>query len=379
MEAWELIEDYLPLEIRTPRGGGGKGGKGKGGKGKSDKGKSGSGSSSSSGSSSGSSGGSSSKSGSGSSSKSSGGGTTVVVVGSGTGYHHHGGGGYIGNLPTWAVVLIIWASLIVTLFLCALLYYILKERKRSKQEGQSPRIKHALWKATKAALLIWLATKIWKSCCARGRHKKGGAKAGTYAKIDEDSQQGGGDIWYGSSTTPAVTDSATAYGAGGKGSASPAEGRYEPFSYQGASCVHAAPPGPDMGPPPVSSTSSPPPDSGTTTATTPPTTATAGSYPTEPATSTAGGGEAQSYYASMGISDAYAPSISSTYEPSVLSSAPTPSPAYQAAYHPPVSPEPPSAAYPPPPMSPPAAQYPAYPAQATYVPYTSPGPRYGGS
>lgn len=135
MESWRLIEEYLPLEIRSPRGGGGKSGSKSGGKSGGKSGSSGSSSSSSSGGkgnsgsgSSSSSGGSSSKSGSGSSSSS--GGTTVVVVGGGSTYNNYhgggGGGGYIGSLPTWAVVLIIWVSVILTLFLCALLYYCLK-------------------------------------------------------------------------------------------------------------------------------------------------------------------------------------------------------------------------------------------------------------
>ncbi|OIW31184.1 hypothetical protein CONLIGDRAFT_304832 [Coniochaeta ligniaria NRRL 30616] len=356
MDSLRLIEEYFPLETRSPRGGGGKsGGSSKSSGSKGGKGKSGSGSSSS--------GGSSSKSGSGSSS--SGGGTTVVVVGGGSSYNnYHGGSGYIGSLPTWAVVLIIWASLILTLFLCALLYYCLKERKRSKKEGHSPRIKHALWNAVKVAFFIWLAIKIWKCCCGRSRHKKNGTKSGTYAKIDEDGQQGGG-AWYGASTTPAVTDTPTAYGAGGAGYA-PAESKYEPMGYTGASIapsplnspVPAIAGIPAVAPSTFGALASPPPYSSSTTAT-----ATTSTSPH--ATTTSTGGEAQSYYASMGMSAAYAPSISSTYEPSVLSSAPTPVPAYQAAYHPPVSPV--------------TTEYPAYPPQATYVPHTSPGPRYGGS
>lgn len=73
------------------------------------------------------------------------------------------------------------------------------------------------------------------------------------------------------------------------------------------------------------------------------------------ATST--GGETRSYNASMGVSLAYTPSISSASDPQL--------PDYQAVYHAPVSPTP--------------TEYPAYPSQATYVPQTSPGPRYGGS
>ena len=83
MNSCPLMEDYLPIESRHPRGGG-------------------------------------RKSGFGSSSSSSSGGTTIVVVGP----------GYIGVLPTWAVVLIIWSSLILTLFLCALLHYYLKGERR---------------------------------------------------------------------------------------------------------------------------------------------------------------------------------------------------------------------------------------------------------
>ncbi|KAH8908040.1 hypothetical protein BR93DRAFT_967894 [Coniochaeta sp. PMI_546] len=358
MDSWHLIEEHLPLGIRSPRGGGGK----SGGSGSSSSGSSGGSSKSGSGSSS--SGGSSSKSGSGSSSSS--GGTTVVVVGGGSSYnnYHGGGGGYIGSLPTWAVVLIIWFSLLLTLFLCALLYYCLKERKRSRKEGHNPRIKHALWNAIKVAFFIWLAIKIWQCCCGRSRHKKNGTKSGSYAKIDEDGQQGG-DAWYGASTAPAVADAPTAYGVGGTGYA-PAQSKYEPMGYTGASIAASPLNSPDPGATgstiathPASGTpAAPPPYSGSTTAITPTLTS-----PYAAATST--GGEAQSYFASMGMSAAYAPSVSSTYEPSVLSSAPTPVPAYQAAYHPPASPAP--------------TEYPAYPPQATYVPQSSPGPRYGGS
>lgn len=232
------------------------------------------------------------------------------------------------------------------------------ERKRSKKEGHSPRIKHALWNAVKVAFFVWLAIKIWKCCCGRCRCKKNGTKSGTYAKIDEDGQQGG-DAWYGASTTtPAAADAPTAYGAGGTGYA-PAESKYEPMGYAGAGVAPsplstqdpAAPGNLPIAPPTSGALASPPPYSASTTATT----ATATATPT--------GGEAQSYYATMGMSAAYAPSVSSTYEPSVLSSPPTPTPAYQAAYHPPVSPPP--------------TEYPAYPPQATYVPHTSPGPRYG--
>lgn len=219
------------------------------------------------------------------------------------------------------------------------------------------------------AFFIWLAIKIWK-CCGRRRHKNSGTKAGSYSKIDEDGQQGG-DAWYGTSTTPAATDAPTAYGAGGTGHAS-TESKYEPMGYAGVGAFIAPSPlsSPDpTGLPYSASTASttpsgfgavasPPPYSGNTPA---PISGNDGLY--APATST--GGEAQSYYASMGMSTAYARSISSTYEPSLMSSTSTPVPAYQAAY--------------PPPVSPPPTQYPAYPAQATYVPHTLPGPRYGGS
>jgi hypothetical protein len=73
-----------------------------------------------------------------------------------------------------------------------------------------------------------------------------------------------------------------------------------------------------------------------------------------PATSTA------SDYAPMGTSTAYAPSTLSNYELSVLSSAPTPTPAFQSAYTPP---------YPPPSL----LHHPTYPSFPTgYTPSIPP-------
>lgn len=229
-----------------------------------------------------------------------------------------------------------------------------------------------MWTAVKIAFFVWLAVKIWKCCCGRRRHKSGGAKAGSYAKLDEEGQHAG-DVGYGASATPAAAETATAYGAGGAGYA-PAESKYEPMSYAGASIA----PSPLNSPDPAGTThsdhaaglstsaalASPPPyTSSTTNGTNTTATATTTSSTHLPPPTT--GGEAASYYASMGMTTAYTPSASSTYEPSVLSSAETPAPAYQSAYHPPASPPP--------------SQNLAYPAQPTYVSQTSPGPRYGGT
>ncbi|KAJ9134515.1 hypothetical protein NKR19_g8657 [Coniochaeta hoffmannii] len=248
MEWLPLIEEYLPLDIRGLKGGGSKADGSSSSSSGSDggTGKSGSDSSFPDGSSFGT---PSSNSGSGSSSGTGGG--TAFVGGVGTNYSNYQGGsdnnsssscsssssssssrsGYIGSLPTWAVVLIILVSVLLTAFLYALLYYCLKERRRSKKDGDRPRIGQILWNAGKMALLIWLAVKIWKCCRGRSKRKSSRAKA-TYAKIDEGGQHGA-HAWYGTSARPGIAETATVYGGGGVGH-TPLESRYEPMGYAGA-------------------------------------------------------------------------------------------------------------------------------------------------
>jgi len=147
MEWLPLIEEYLPLDIRGLKGGGSKADGSSSSSSGSDggTGKSGSDSPFPDGSSFGT---PSSNSGSGSSSGTGGG--TAFVGGVGTNYSNYQGGsdnnsssscsssssssssrsGYIGSLPTWAVVLIILVSVLLTAFLYALLYYCLKGELR---------------------------------------------------------------------------------------------------------------------------------------------------------------------------------------------------------------------------------------------------------
>lgn len=241
------------------------------------------------------------------------------------------------------------------------------ERKR-KREGHKFRLGHALWNAVKIALLIWVAIKIWKCCCARRRHKDG-AKSALYSKIVEGQAQNS-DAWYGASTAPA----ATSYGAGGTGYAA-ADTKYEPMGYTGAAGVGATitpdplpsptpaitshgPVSPEKSPATLEAlsspaVSSPPPYSSSSNRT---------SYPTTAATSS--GGASESYHMAMAMSHAYVPSMPSTYEPSIMSSgSSTPLPSGQVAYPPPATPSP----------------APPYAAKPTYVPSGAPGPRYAGS
>lgn len=111
MDSFDTIARYLPVEIRSPKGGGGHGGHGSSGgsSGGSSKGSSGSSSS-----------GSSSKGSSGSSGSSGSGGKTVIVS---TSTYHYGYGstGFLG-LPLWASILICVGSFLVLLFFIALIW-----------------------------------------------------------------------------------------------------------------------------------------------------------------------------------------------------------------------------------------------------------------
>ncbi|KAK3693762.1 hypothetical protein B0T22DRAFT_436913 [Podospora appendiculata] len=232
-EAGALIDEYLPLELRSPRGGGGGGGRGGGGGGgggSSSKGGSsgGSGSSSSSSSSSGTGSGSTSK-GSGKTGTSTG--STVIIVNNGGGGGGSGGGSH---LPAWAIVLIVLGTLDFVLFFAALTYYIRKERKRKADgDGDKPRrfrIGYVLWNAFAVASFLWIPIKLFKLISGRtGRHAKT-AKVGMYAKIDE-GRDGTGETINSSTVAPPTP---SLYGDGGAGAGYVPAGKYEPFGYVGA-------------------------------------------------------------------------------------------------------------------------------------------------
>ena len=80
-----------------------------------------------------------------------------------------------------------------------------QERKRSRKEGHTLRLRHVLWNATKIALFIWLVIRIWKYCSGRSGGTQSSINAGTYAKLDEDGQQGGA-VWYVTLVTPTGKD-----------------------------------------------------------------------------------------------------------------------------------------------------------------------------
>ncbi|KAK1758548.1 hypothetical protein QBC47DRAFT_411236 [Echria macrotheca] len=246
-----LVDELLPLEARSPRGGGGGGG-GRGGGGGSSSGGGKSGSSGSSGSGSGS-GGSHGSSGSGSSTKGSstpgsssgssssssgsvgagaaagaGVGAGAVVAGSSSGTSSKSssstrvnGPGYIGTWPIWAVILTAVLSAVLLLFLCGLAWGYSIEKKRAA--GGKIRHGRVWWKAFCFATFLWIPIAIFKCCCCcfrkKGRHDKG-AGEGDYSKIEGGAVHNipnSGNNWFG----------AAGYGEGGTAQTG---GKYEPYT-----------------------------------------------------------------------------------------------------------------------------------------------------
>ncbi|KAK3393107.1 hypothetical protein B0H63DRAFT_516313 [Podospora didyma] len=261
------IDNYLPIQLRSPRGGGGSGGGGSsggggggrgGGSGRTGSGSDfagsdkdeGSGSSSSSsgstttpktGSSSGSTSGSGTSSTGTSSTGTKGGstgtstrpGTPVIFINNGN--HGYGPNGNLA-IPIWAIVLITILSTLIILFFGALAYHYIKERKRPGP------VRHGRvwWKAVKVASFIWIPILLWKCICGR-RNKKdhnGNSRSiagpdATYTKIDEGGDANSQYYGYNNAAPPAAAAAAasttTAYGEGGVGYL-PTVDKYEPYA-----------------------------------------------------------------------------------------------------------------------------------------------------
>ncbi|KAK0729761.1 hypothetical protein B0H67DRAFT_638339 [Lasiosphaeris hirsuta] len=224
-----IIESFLPLELRSPRGGGGgSGGSGGGSSGGSGGGRGGGSSSSSSssksggssststsssGSGSGSGSGSSSSSGTKSGSSSKSGGSTVVIYNTG-----YGPNGTL-LIPVWAIILLVIISIMILVFLSALVYYYRKEKKTD----QKTRHLVVWWKAFTIPTLLFIPIKLAK----RYQKRKAGvsltstllnAPATSYTKIEPDHY-----------AAPTTTANASApYGEGGTGyNGALAPGKYD--------------------------------------------------------------------------------------------------------------------------------------------------------
>ncbi|KAI0130252.1 hypothetical protein BJ170DRAFT_307743 [Xylariales sp. AK1849] len=149
---------------------------------------------------------------------------------------YHGGSSYKGSgvyssgshssssvhLPWWAVLLIVWGSLTVCLFIGALIYYGLKERKRDKDW----RKRCALWKAFCVASGLWFF--IWLFKLHRGKKRK---SEKSYTKIEE-GHSSGNSACYGAPAGP-VDALHVRCGTGYVQPAGIVGARYEPMDYSG--------------------------------------------------------------------------------------------------------------------------------------------------
>ncbi|KAK3943106.1 hypothetical protein QBC46DRAFT_351705 [Diplogelasinospora grovesii] len=94
------------------------------------------------------------------------GGGSIIIINSGGGY----GPNHNLAIPVWAVVVVVFGSIIAFLFLVSLHYYCSQERKEKfSKPNHRFRLGLVLWKAIKVALFLWVITDLWECCCARLR------------------------------------------------------------------------------------------------------------------------------------------------------------------------------------------------------------------
>ncbi|OAA61924.1 hypothetical protein SPI_04783 [Niveomyces insectorum RCEF 264] len=183
-------------------------------------------------------------------------GSTVVVVGAGSSPHYSSGNGGLGSeqggLPLWMWILIGVGAVILVLFVSALIYHHVKERRLAALHNRKASTRRVLWNATKVALFLWIFIGLAKCCCGSKRGNKAGSPA--YRQIDNAADLTGSNnnnnnnnmanAWYNAAPgtmSAAVAKHSQAYGDGGTGFR-PSE-QFEPLtSAGGAARVTGYPP-----------------------------------------------------------------------------------------------------------------------------------------
>lgn len=98
--------------------------------------------------------------------------------------HGHNARDEYTGLPWWAILVVVYATIITLVFLSSMLYYWKRESKRG-QDGHYFRTGHVVWKAFSIATGLWIWSWVFKGrgWCGSVRTAGGAAGGGPYSQI----------------------------------------------------------------------------------------------------------------------------------------------------------------------------------------------------